>query len=91
MDKQRIAAMFAAVSARVPVAARRGAEAVASRRGAERLAARRTRLAAAQRALLCAHEPSLRAIPEEGGRFSSSRGDSVVTESRARRAETAQT
>jgi hypothetical protein len=89
-DKRRIAAMLAAVSARVPVTAR--GEAVASRRGAGRIAARRTRLAAAQRALLPARDPSLGPIPEEeGGCFSSSRGDSVVTESRARRAETGQT
>jgi hypothetical protein len=60
MDKRRIRAMLPAVSVPVPVAA--CGEGVASRRGAGRIAARRTRLAAAQRALLSAREPSLRAI-----------------------------
>jgi hypothetical protein len=90
MDKRRIGAKLAAVSGRVPVAARRGAEAVASSGGKDCCSKDAVGRRPA-RAPLRAREPSLRAIPEEGGRFSISRGDSVVTESRARRAETGQT
>jgi hypothetical protein len=62
MDKRRIAAMLPAVSAR---AGQLVSALKPSLPETGRTAARRTRLAAAQRALLPAREPSLRAIPND--------------------------